>query len=151
MGQTNPSAPADFIREIIDGDMKTNKHGGRVAHAGFRREPNGYLHIGHAKSICLNFGIAAQYGEPATFRWMIGSKTEKTRSMWTRSSATSNGWDSTGMIVSFSPRITTRAYQYAVQLVKEVKAYVSSLSADEIREFRGTLTEGGKETPDRSR
>ena len=151
MGQTNPSAPADFIREIIDGDMKTNKHGGRVA-TRFPPEPNGYLHIGHAKSICLNFGIAAQYGGTCNLRMddtdPSGEDQEYVDSIIRDVKWLGFDWDDR---LFYASDYYEKLYQYAVQLVKEGKAYVSSLSADEIREFRGTLTEGGKESPDRSR
>ena len=145
------SAPKDFIRAIIEDDMRTNKHGGRVA-TRFPPEPNGYLHIGHAKSICLNFGIARQYGGVCHLRYddtnpakedveYIDSIKEDVR--WL-------GFD-WGEHEYYASDYFEQLYEYALQLVQEGKAYVDDLSADEIREYRGTLTEPGRGSPFRNR
>ncbi len=145
------SAPKDFIRAIIEDDMRTNKHGGRVA-TRFPPEPNGYLHIGHAKSICLNFGIARQYGGVCHLRYddtnpakedveYIDSIKEDVR--WL-------GFD-WGEHEYYASDYFEQLYEHALQLVQEGKAYVDDLSADEIREYRGTLTEPGRGSPFRNR
>jgi glutaminyl-tRNA synthetase len=145
------STARDFIRAIIEDDMRTNKHGGRVV-TRFPPEPNGYLHIGHAKSICLNFGIARQYGGVCHLRYddtnpakedveYIDSIKEDVR--WL-------GFD-WGEYEYYASDYFEQLYQYALQLVQEGKAYVDDLSADEIREYRGTLTKPGRESPFRNR
>jgi glutaminyl-tRNA synthetase len=145
------STARDFIRAIIEDDIRTNKHGGRVA-TRFPPEPNGYLHIGHAKSICLNFGIARQYGGVCHLRYddtnpakedveYIDSIKEDVR--WL-------GFD-WGEREYYASDYFEQLYEYALQLVQEGKAYVDDLSADEIREYRGTLTKPGRESPFRNR
>jgi glutaminyl-tRNA synthetase len=145
------SPPTDFIREIIDDDLRTGKRGGRVA-TRFPPEPNGYLHIGHAKSVCLNFGIAAQYGGTCNLRMddtdPAGESLEYVESIindvhWL-------GFDWADRLF-YASDYFEQLYQFAVQLIKAGKAYVDSLSADEIREHRGTLTEPGRESPYRMR
>ena len=151
MTQTDVSSPTDFIREIIEEDLKTGKHGGRVA-TRFPPEPNGYLHIGHAKSICLNFGIAAQYGGTCNLRMddtdPSGESQEYVDSIIQDVKWLGFDWEDR---LYYASDYYEQLYQYAVQLIKEGKAYVCSLSADEIREQRGTLTEPGKESPYRNR
>jgi glutaminyl-tRNA synthetase len=151
MTPSDVSPPTDFIREIIDDDLKTGKRGGRVA-TRFPPEPNGYLHIGHAKSVCLNFGIAAQYGGTCNLRMddtdPAGESLEFVESIindvhWL-------GFDWADRLF-YASDYFERLYQFAVQLIKAGKAYVDSLSADEMREHRGTLTEPGRESPNRSR
>ena len=151
MPQQDDSTQSDFIREIIEDDFKTNKHRGRVA-TRFPPEPNGYLHIGHAKSVCLNFGIAAQYNGTCNLRMddtdPAGESLEYVESIindvhWL-------GFDWKNRLFNASDYFE-KLYQFAVQLIKSGKAYVDSLSADEIREHRGTLTEPGKESPYRNR
>ena len=145
------SAARDFIRAIIEDDMATNKNDGRVA-TRFPPEPNGYLHIGHAKSICLNFGIARQYGGVCHLRYddtnpakedveYIDSIKEDVR--WL-------GFD-WGEHEYYASDYFEQLYSYALQLIEEGKAYVDDLSADEIREYRGTLTTAGRESPYRNR
>jgi glutaminyl-tRNA synthetase len=145
------SAPVDFIRTIINEDLKTGKYGGRV-HTRFPPEPNGYLHIGHAKSICLNFGIAADYKGLCNLRF-DDTNPEKEEQEYV-DSITDNvrwlGWDWQDRLY-FASDYFEQMYQYAVQLVKAGKAYVCDLTADEVREYRGTLTQPGKESPYRNR
>ncbi len=145
---TNPS---HFIREIIAEDVQRGKYGGRI-HTRFPPEPNGYLHIGHAKSICLNFGIAAEFGGLCNLRFDDTNPTkedvEYVESMKTDIRWLGFDWDDRLFYASdyFEP-----LYQYAVQLIKAGKAYVDSLSTEEIRAYRGTLTGAGRESPYRNR
>ena len=151
MAQTYSAHPSDFIRDIIEEDLKTNKHQGRVA-TRFPPEPNGYLHIGHAKSVCLNFGIAAQYGGTCNLRLddtdPSGESQEYVDAIirdvkWL-------GFDWADRLYHASDYYE-QLYQYALQLIGMGKAYVCSLSADEMRESRGTLTAPGRESPYRNR
>jgi glutaminyl-tRNA synthetase len=151
MPPADTSTPTDFIREIIDDDNKTSKHGGRVA-TRFPPEPNGYLHIGHAKSICLNFGIAAQYNGTCNLRMddtdPAGESIEYVESIINDVHWLGFDWQDR---LFYASDYFEELYQFAVQLIKLGKAYVCSLSADAIREYRGTLTEPGKESPYRNR
>ncbi|MBN2436968.1 MAG: glutamine--tRNA ligase/YqeY domain fusion protein [Deltaproteobacteria bacterium] len=151
MTQTAPSLPSDFIRDIIDDDMKTGKHGGRVA-TRFPPEPNGYPHIGHAKSVCLNFGIATQYGGTCNLRLddtdPSGESMEYVESIIRDVKWLGFDW---GNRLYYASDYYEKLYQYALALIRKGKAYVCDLSADEIREYRGTLTEPGKESPYRGR
>ncbi len=151
MGEEKREKPRDFIRAIIDQDLKTNKYGGRV-HTRFPPEPNGYLHIGHAKSICLNFGIAQEYGGLCNLRFDDTNPTKedieyveaiKEDVRWL-------GYDWEDRLY-YASDYFERLYDYAVELIKKGKAYVCDLSPEEIREYRGTLTEPGKESPYRNR
>ena len=144
------SAP-NFIKHIIDEDLKAGKNDGRV-HTRFPPEPNGYLHIGHAKSICLNFGLAEQYNGLCNLRYddTDPSKEEieyvdsiKKDVRWL-----GYGW---GDREYYASNYFEQLFEYAVQLIKAGKAYVDSLSADEIRQYRGTLTAPGKNSPYRER
>jgi len=147
MAQTNSSPPLDFIREIIDEHLLTKRFQGRVA-TRFPPEPNGYLHIGHAKSICLNFGIAAQYRGTCNLRMddtdPTGESQEYVDSIIRDVKWLGFDWEDR---LYFASDYYEQLYQYAVQLIKKGKAYVCSLSADEIRDYRGTLTKPGKESP----
>ncbi len=151
MAQGPSSSPSDFIREIIDEHLRINRFGGRVA-TRFPPEPNGYLHIGHAKSICLNFGIAAQYGGTCNLRMddtdPSGESLEYVESIIHDVHWLGFDWEDR---LFYASDYFERLYQYAIQLIKVGKAYVCDLSADEIREQRGTLTEPGKESPYRNR
>ena len=151
MVQTNSSPPSDFIRDIIDEGLRTNKHQGRVA-TRFPPEPNGYPHIGHAKSICLNFGIASQYGGACNLRMddtdPTGESMEYVDSIIRDVKWLGFDWEDR---LYYASDYYEKLYQFAVQLIKEGKAYVCSLSADEMREYRGTFTEPGKESPYRNR
>lgn len=149
---TPGSAPSpNFIREIIAEDLKTNKWGGRV-HTRFPPEPNGYLHIGHAKSICLNFGIAAEFGGKCNLRFddTNPSKEDIEYVESIKQDIRWLGFDWEDRLF-FASDYFEQMYRYAVQLIKDGKAYVCDLSADEVTEYRGTLTEPGKESPYRNR
>ena len=143
--------PSDFIRDIINEHNKNNRYGGRV-HTRFPPEPNGYLHIGHAKSVCLNFGIAAEYKGLCNLRFDDTNPT-KEEVEYVESIIEDVRW----LGFDFEDRLFyasdyfEQMYEYAVQLIKAGKAYVDDLSADAIREHRGTLTEPGKESPYRNR
>lgn len=143
--------PADFIREIIAADLRANKNGGRVV-TRFPPEPNGYLHIGHAKSICLNFGIAAEYGGVCHLRFDDTNPTkedpEYVESIQEDVRWLGFDWQDK---LFYASDYYEQLYQYAVHLITNDKAYVDSLSADEIREYRGTLTQPGKNSPYRDR
>jgi glutaminyl-tRNA synthetase len=150
---TEPDSPAssDFIRDIINEDLKANKNNGRV-HTRFPPEPNGYLHIGHAKSICLNFGIAAEYRGLCNLRFddtdPSGEDIEYVESI--KEDVRWLGFEWNDRLYHASDYFD-QLYDYAVQLIKDGKAYVCSLSPDEIREYRGTLTRPGRESPYRER
>jgi glutaminyl-tRNA synthetase len=151
MNKDEAAPSVDFIRTIINEDMSTNKYGGRV-HTRFPPEPNGYLHIGHAKSICLNFGVAEDYGGKANMRFDDTNPTkeevEYVESIQEDVRWLGFDWDDR---LFYASDYFDQLYEYAVQLIKKDKAYVDDLSAAEIREYRGTLTEPGKESPYRDR
>ena len=141
----------NFIYEIIDEDLKTNKWGSKV-HTRFPPEPNGYLHIGHAKSICLNYGIARDYKGKFNLRF-DDTNPEKEEQEYVDSIIEDVKWlggDFEDRIL-FASDYFERMYQWAVELIKKGKAYVDDLNADEIRSTRGNLTEPGKESPYRNR
>src|SRR6188768_1269822 len=146
-----PTRPQDFIREIVANDLKEGRHGRRV-NTRFPPEPNGYLHIGHAKSICLNFGVAEEFGGLCNLRFddtnptkedveYVDSIQEDVR--WL-------GFDWADHLF-YASDYFEEMYQYAERLITAGLAYVDGLTADEIREYRGTLTEPGRNSPDRSR
>jgi glutaminyl-tRNA synthetase len=142
---------SNFIRHIIAQDLKANKNEGRVV-TRFPPEPNGYLHIGHAKSICLNFGIAAENGGTCHLRFddTNPSKEDIEYIESIKADVRWLGFD-WGDHLYYTSDYFEQLYQYAVQLIKKAKAYVCSLSPQEIREYRGTLTEPGKDSPYRTR
>jgi glutaminyl-tRNA synthetase len=146
-----PAAPSNFIREIILDDLKTNKYGGRV-HTRFPPEPNGYLHIGHAKSINLNFGLAAEFGGQCNLRFddtnPSKEETEYVDSIVEDARWLGGDW---GDRMFYASDYFDQIYEWAVQLIKSGKAYVCDLSADEVRKQRGTLTEPGQDSPYRNR
>ncbi len=150
-GNNNTTSKSNFIREIIDEDIRTGKYGGRV-HTRFPPEPNGYLHIGHAKSICLNFGIAKDYNGLCNLRFDDTNPSkediEYVESIKEDVRWLGFDWEDREYYAS---DYFEQLYDYAVQLIKMGKAYVCDLTADEIREYRGTLTEPGKESPYRNR
>ena len=151
MAQPESPTSTDFIRTIVAADRRSNKYGGLVV-TRFPPEPNGYLHIGHAKSACLNFGLAAENGGQCNMRFddtnptkedveYVESILEDVR--WL-------GWD-WGENLFFASDYFEQLYQFAADLVRRGKAYVDDLSGDEIREYRGTLTQPGRESPYRGR
>jgi glutaminyl-tRNA synthetase len=146
------SAPSlDFIRTRVAEDVKAGKNAGRV-HTRFPPEPNGYLHIGHAKSICLNFGVAAENKGLCNLRFDDTNPSKETveyeESIQRDVRWLGFDWDDR---LYYASDYFEKLYEYAVHLIKTGKAYVDSLSADEIREYRGTLTEPGRESPYRHR
>jgi glutaminyl-tRNA synthetase len=147
---TNENHPtANFIRQIINTDLKDNKNNGKVA-TRFPPEPNGYLHIGHAKSICLNFGIATEFKGNCNLRF-DDTNPEKENIEYMESIERDVKWlgfEWAGL--HHASDYFEQLYDYAVQLIEQGQAYVDSLSAEQIRLYRGTLTEPGKESPDRS-
>jgi glutaminyl-tRNA synthetase len=151
MNDSTNSAGKDFIRQIIADDNATGKHDGRVT-TRFPPEPNGYLHIGHAKSICLNFGIAAENGGQCYLRF-DDTNPAKEEQLFVDAIMEDVRW----LGFDWSDRLTHASdyfevfYDCAVQLIKGDKAYVDSLDAEEIRRFRGTLTEPGENSPYRDR
>jgi len=147
--QETPAA-TDFIREIIDEDLRRGRHKRIVTR--FPPEPNGYLHIGHAKSVCLNFGIAAQYGGLCNLRMddtdPSGESLEYVQSIIDDVRWLGFDWQDR---LYFASDYFERLYEYAVRLIEKGKAYVCALTPDEMREYRGTLTEPGRESPWRNR
>ncbi|TSJ88854.1 glutamine--tRNA ligase [Gilliamella apicola] len=146
----NETRPTNFIRQIIDADLAAGKY--KTTHTRFPPEPNGYLHIGHAKSICLNFGIAQDYQGKCNLRFddtnpakedieYVESIKEDVRWLGFQ-------WDGE---ICYSSDYFDRLYEYALELINKGLAYVDELSADEIREYRGTLTQAGKNSPYRDR
>jgi len=142
---------SNFIKQIIEEDIKANKNDGRV-HTRFPPEPNGYLHIGHAKSICLNFGLAKEYNGLCNLRYDDTDPSKETieyvEAIKEDVRWLGFDWEDREYYAS---DYFEQLFEYAVQLIKAGKAYVDSLSPEEIREFRGTLTEAGKDSPYRER
>ncbi len=149
-GEDN-ARPSNFIRDIILEDLKTNKYNGRV-HTRFPPEPNGYLHIGHAKSICLNFGLAAEFGGKTNLRF-DDTNPEKEEQEYVDSIIADARWLGANWDdrMFYASDYFDQLYAWAVQLVKAGKAYVDDLDAEEVRRYRGSLTEPGKESPYRNR
>jgi glutaminyl-tRNA synthetase len=145
-----PAAPVDFIRSIVDEDLATGKHHGRVA-TRFPPEPNGYLHIGHAKSICLNFGVAEDRGGTCNLRF-DDTNPAKEDVEYVDAIKEDVAWlGFTWSAELYASDYFERLYQFAVELIRGGKAYVDSLDADQIRAYRGTLTEPGTNSPYRDR
>jgi glutaminyl-tRNA synthetase len=142
---------SNFIREIILKDLESNKFGGRV-HTRFPPEPNGYLHIGHAKSICLNFGLAAEFGGKTNLRF-DDTNPEKEEQEYVDSIVTNLRWLGFDWEdrVFYASDYFDQIYQWALQLIRAGKAYVCDLSAEEMRKYRGTLIEPGTPSPCRDR
>ncbi|KAA0241536.1 MAG: glutamine--tRNA ligase/YqeY domain fusion protein, partial [Chlorobiota bacterium] len=142
--------PSNFIREIIDADLATGKHS--EVHTRFPPEPNGYLHIGHAKSICLNFGLAIDYNGKCNLRFDDTNPTKEEQeyvdSIKEDVRWLGFEWENREY---FASDYFDQLYEFAIKLIKKGKAYVDSLNADQIRELRGTPTEAGKESPYRNR
>jgi glutaminyl-tRNA synthetase len=144
------AGPSNFIRDIIIEDLKSGKHEGRVQ-TRFPPEPNGYLHIGHAKAICLDFGLAAEFGGKCNLRFddTNPSKEETAYVNAIMEDVQWLGFQWDGLF--YASDYFDQLYEWAIQLIKAGKAYVCDLTADEIREYRGTLTEPGMESPYRNR
>lgn len=144
-------APSNFIRTIVADDLETGKHHGRV-HTRFPPEPNGYLHIGHAKSICLNFGLATEFGGLCNLRFddTNPSKEDIEYVESIREDVRWLGFD-WGDREYYASDYFDRLYQFAVQIIEAGKAYVCDLNSDQMREYRGTLTEPGRNSPFRDR
>ncbi len=142
--------PSNFIRDIVLDDLKTNKYAGRVQ-TRFPPEPNGYLHIGHAKAICLDFGLADEFGGHTNLRFDDTNpekeETEYVDSIMEDVKWLGFHWDG----LFYASDYFDQLYEWALKLIRDGKAYVDDLSADEIRKYRGTLTEPGKDSPHRNR
>jgi glutaminyl-tRNA synthetase len=142
--------PSNFIRDIILDDLKTNKYAGRVQ-TRFPPEPNGYLHIGHAKAICLDFGLADEFGGHTNLRFDDTNpekeETEYVDSIMEDVKWLGFHWDG----LFYASDYFDQLYEWALKLIQDGKAYVDDLSAEEIRKYRGTLTEPGKDSPHRNR
>src|SRR5919198_2849602 len=151
MSTSDTTPPSNFIRDIIAEDRRKNKNGGRVV-TRFPPEPNGYLHIGHAKAMCIDFGLAAENNGVCHLRFddtnPVKEDVEYVESI--QDDIRWLGFDWRDKLF-YASDYFEQLYQYAVQLIKAGKAYVCSLSPDEIREYRGTLTEPGKDSPYRTR
>lgn len=151
MSNDGLSRPANFIKDIITEHNKEGRYESRV-HTRFPPEPNGYLHIGHAKSICLNFGLAVEFGGLCNLRFddtnPVKEEEEYVRSIKEDVQWLGFDW---GEREFYASDYFETLYAYAVHLIRKGKAYVDDLSADQIREYRGTLTEPGKESPYRNR
>ena len=142
--------PSNFVRDIILEDLKTNKYNGRVQ-TRFPPEPNGYLHIGHAKSICLNFGLASEFDGHTNLRF-DDTNPEKEEQEYVDSIIEDVRWlGAQWEGLYYASDYFDQLYEWAVQLIQLGKAYVDDLTAEEVREYRGSLTEPGKESPYRNR
>jgi len=151
MSETADAKPSNFIRHIIDADIASNKHGGRVQ-TRFPPEPNGYLHIGHAKSICLNFGLALDYHGVCTLRF-DDTNPQKEETEYVESIKEDVRWLGFEFAdhLHYASSYFEQLYDYAVQLIEQGDAYVCDLSAEQTREYRGTLTSPGQNSPYRDR
>jgi glutaminyl-tRNA synthetase len=147
----NETRPTNFIRSIIEEDTESGKYGGSV-HTRFPPEPNGYLHIGHAKAFCLNYSVAEEYGGLYNLRFddtnPIREEVEYVDAIIEDIRWMGFDWEDR---LYFASDYFEQLYEFAVDLIKKGKAYVDDLSAEQIREYRGTLTEPGKDSPFRNR
>jgi len=147
----NETRPTDFIRSAIEEDIKSSRFGGRV-HTRFPPEPNGYLHIGHAKAICINYGVAEEYGSLYNLRFddtnPTKEETEYVDAIMEDIRWLGFNWEDR---LYYASGYFDQLYEYAVKLIKKGKAYIDDLSAEQIREYRGTLTEPGVDSPYRNR
>src|SRR5215831_4662121 len=144
--------PSNFLLEMIAEDVRTKKYGDAVVQTRFPPEPNGYLHIGHAKSIYLNFGLAAEFGGKTNLRF-DDTNPEKEEQEYVDSIMEDVRWlgfDWEDRLF-YASDYFGQLYQWGIQLIKAGKAYVCDLNAEEVRKYRGTLTEPGKESPWRNR
>ncbi|MBW8878853.1 MAG: glutamine--tRNA ligase/YqeY domain fusion protein [Acidobacteria bacterium] len=152
MSETAPSTPGrDFIRDMVERDLAAGRHGGRVV-TRFPPEPNGYLHIGHAKSICLNFGLALEYGGTCHLR-LDDTNPETEEQEYVEAIQAGVRWLGFDWGENFfhASDYFERLFDFAVELIRRDKAYVDSLNEDEIRDYRGTVTEPGRNSPYRDR
>ncbi|MCB0065321.1 MAG: glutamine--tRNA ligase, partial [Caldilineaceae bacterium] len=149
--ETPTNDARDFIRAVVDEDMKTGRYHGKVV-TRFPPEPNGYPHIGHAKSICLNFGLAQEYGGVCNLR-MDDTNPETEDEEYVRALQAAVKWlgFDYGDNMYYASDYFEQLYRFAEQLIRDGKAYVDSLSGDEIREYRGTVKEPGRPSPYRER
>ena len=150
MAASPSPAPSNFIRDIIVEDLKANKHNGRVQMR-FPPEPNGYLHIGHAKAICIDFGLADEFGGHTNLRF-DDTNPEKEETEYVESIKADVNWlgfEWDGLF--YASDYFDQLYEWAIKLIKDGKAYVDDLTAEEIRKHRGTLTQPGKDSPYRKR
>ena len=150
MAASPSPAPSNFVRDIILEDLKTNKHNGRVQ-TRFPPEPNGYLHIGHAKAICIDFGLADEFGGHTNLRF-DDTNPEKEETEYVESIKADVNWlgfQWDGLF--YASDYFDQLYEWAIKLTRDGKAYVDDLTAEEIRKHRGTLTEPGKDSPYRNR
>ena len=149
MSEQSPG-PSNFIRDIVIEDIKSGKYEGRVQ-TRFPPEPNGYLHIGHAKAICLDFGLATEFGGKCNLRFddtnPSKEETEYVDAIMEDVQWLGFQWDG----LYYASDYFQQLYDWAIQLIAAGKAFVCDLSADEIRVYRGTLTEPGRESPYRNR
>ena len=151
MSNSEPGTSTNFVRHIIDADIAANKNNGKVA-TRFPPEPNGYLHIGHAKSICLNFGIAEDYRGTCNLRF-DDTNPHKENIEYIEAIKEDVRWlgFDWGERLYFASDYFEQLYGFAVELITAGKAYVCDLTAEQTREYRGTLTEPGKDSPYRER
>ncbi len=161
MTNSNPESPDlhltdartqnNFLRDIIAEDVRTKKFGDAVIQTRFPPEPNGYLHIGHAKAICIDFGLADEFGGKTNLRF-DDTNPEKEEQEYVDSIQADVRWLGFDWErLCYASDYFSQLYEWALQLVKKGKAYVDDLTADEIRQYRGTLTEPGKDSPYRNR
>ena len=151
MTETSYTTGSNFIRRIIETDLENNSTAGRV-HTRFPPEPNGYLHIGHAKSICINFGLAQEFKGKCNLRF-DDTNPEKEDVEYVQSIIEDVSWLGFDWAdrMYFASDYFEQLYQYAVELIRIDKAYVDELNAEQMREYRGTLTEPGRPSPWRDR
>src|SRR5215471_5994111 len=144
--------PSNFLRDIIAEDVRTRKYGDAVIQTRFPPEPNGYLHIGHAKAICIDFGLADEFGGKTNLRF-DDTNPEKEEQEYVDSIIEDARWLGAdwGDRMFYASDYFDQLYGWAVQLIKAGKAYVDDLNAEEVRKYRGSLTEPGKESPYRNR
>jgi glutaminyl-tRNA synthetase len=146
-----PSAPSNFIRDAMIRDLETKKYGDAIIQTRFPPEPNGFLHFGHAKAICLDFGLADEFGGKTNLRF-DDTNPEKEETEYVESILKDVRWlgfEWDGLY--YASDYFEQLYDWAVKLIKDGNAYVDDLTADEIRQYRGTLTEPGKDSPYRTR
>src|SRR5450631_1320870 len=144
-------APSNFLRDIIAEDLRTSKYGDAVIQTRFPPEPNGYLHIGHAKAICLDFGLADEFGGKTNLRF-DDTNPEKEEQEYVDSIKADVQWLGFNWDrLCYASDYFDQLYEWALQLIKAGKAYVDDQSVEQVREHRGNFTEDGKDSPYRTR